>query len=160
MIPSDDWVFVVAAAHAAGKDDHSENGVTVRRIRGGANNALYRVDVEGQSFACKLCVDDERRRAARDALRVARSNCFTAPGWTLRHSPFGLTSPVASSPIRRWLTSGYVASRSTRRRPQGSSRPCSPRFSPHILSGRASFPVTAFGRHGFIGSISEPISPR
>ncbi|HET7091724.1 MAG TPA: aminoglycoside phosphotransferase family protein [Anaerolineae bacterium] len=60
------WPQAVAAAHATGKDDHSENGVTVRRIRGGANNALYRVDVEGQSFACKLCIDDERQRAARE----------------------------------------------------------------------------------------------
>jgi len=60
--------------------------VTVRRIRGGANNALYRVDVEGQSFACKLCVDDERRRAAReygalDLLRRAGLDIAPQPLW-------------------------------------------------------------------------------
>ena len=60
--------------------------MTVRRIRGGANNALYRVDVGGQSFACKLCVDDERRRAAReygalDVLRRAGLDIAPQPVW-------------------------------------------------------------------------------
>ena len=58
----------------------------VRRIRGGANNALYRVDIDGQSFACKLCVDDERRRAAReygalDLLRRAGLDIAPRPVW-------------------------------------------------------------------------------
>ena len=36
---------------------------TVRRVTGGANNALYRVEADGQRYACKLCVADERRPA-------------------------------------------------------------------------------------------------
>ena len=60
--------------------------MTVRRIRGGANNILYRVDVGGQSFACKLCVHDERRRAAREhgaleLLRRAGLNIAPQPLW-------------------------------------------------------------------------------
>jgi aminoglycoside phosphotransferase (APT) family kinase protein len=41
-------------------------------VGGGANNALYRIEVHGQRYACKLCVADERRRAAREygALRL------------------------------------------------------------------------------------------
>ena len=41
-------------------------GWQVQRIHGGMNNALYRVERDGQVFACKLCVSDERRRAERE----------------------------------------------------------------------------------------------
>jgi len=37
-----------------------EEGIIVHRVRGGANNALYRVEVDGRAYACKLCVIDER----------------------------------------------------------------------------------------------------
>ena len=40
--------------------------MTVRRVTGGANNALYRVEANGEHFACKLCVDDGRQRAGRE----------------------------------------------------------------------------------------------
>lgn len=42
------------------------HGVMVRRVTGGANNALYRVVCDGRQYAFKLCVADERRRAARE----------------------------------------------------------------------------------------------
>ena len=61
-----DWVRAVATAYAAGADTWTEDEVTVYRVTGGANNALYRVDVVGQCYAVKLCVVDERRRAARE----------------------------------------------------------------------------------------------
>jgi len=66
------WLRVVAAAHAAGADAWTEDGVTVQRVRGGFNNALYRVEAGGQHYAFKLCVADECRRAAREyaALRL------------------------------------------------------------------------------------------
>lgn len=66
------WMQVVAAAHAAGTDAWAKDGVTVHRVAGGANNALYRIEAGGQRYACKLCVADERRRAAREygALRL------------------------------------------------------------------------------------------
>lgn len=60
------WLCAVAAAHAAGSDTWTEDSVTARRVAGGFNNALYRVEVDGQHYACKLCVVDERRRAARE----------------------------------------------------------------------------------------------
>jgi aminoglycoside phosphotransferase (APT) family kinase protein len=61
-----DWLRTVAAALAAGADIWTERDVTVRRVTGGANNALYRVETDGHYYACKLCVADERRRAARE----------------------------------------------------------------------------------------------
>jgi aminoglycoside phosphotransferase (APT) family kinase protein len=50
----------------------TEGSVTVRRVTGGFNNALYRVEADGQCYACKLCVADKCRRAAREyaALRL------------------------------------------------------------------------------------------
>jgi len=60
------WLQVVAAAYAAGTDTWTEDNVTVHRVTGGFNNALYRVESAGQSYACKLCVADECRRAARE----------------------------------------------------------------------------------------------
>jgi hypothetical protein len=69
-----DWLRVIAAAHATGTGTRTERGITIQRIRGGNNNALYRVEADGQVFACKLCVADERHRAAREyaALRVSK----------------------------------------------------------------------------------------
>jgi aminoglycoside phosphotransferase (APT) family kinase protein len=66
------WLRVVAAAYAAGVEAWTDSSVTVHRVTGGGNNALYRVEADGQSYACKLCVADERRRAAREygALRL------------------------------------------------------------------------------------------
>ena len=67
-------LVLVAEAQAAGADERTTGGVTIRRIYGGDNNALYRVGVDGQSYACKLCAPDDRRRAAREyaALRLLR----------------------------------------------------------------------------------------
>lgn len=69
-----DWLSVVAAARAAGVSTWTEGSVAVRRVDGGFNNALYRVEAGGSCYACKLCVADERRRAAREygALRLLR----------------------------------------------------------------------------------------
>jgi thiamine kinase-like enzyme len=66
------WLRVVESAHNANANTWVEDSVTVKRVRGGANNALYRVDVDGQCYACKLCVADERQRARREygALRL------------------------------------------------------------------------------------------
>lgn len=51
----------------ASQDSSSKTGGwQVQRIHGGMNNALYRVERDGQVFACKLCVSDERRRAERE----------------------------------------------------------------------------------------------
>ena len=80
------WLRVVAAAHAAGADDWAENGVTLHRVGGGANNALYRVEAGGGRYACKLCVADERRRAAREygalrLLHVAGLDIAPRPVW-------------------------------------------------------------------------------
>jgi thiamine kinase-like enzyme len=61
-----DWLHTVAAAHASGAEIWTEGEVTVRRVGGGANNALYHVHLDRQQVACKLCVADERRRAARE----------------------------------------------------------------------------------------------
>jgi hypothetical protein len=70
-----DWLHAVAAAHAAGAHVWAEGRVAVHRVTGGSNNALYRVDTGGESYACKLCVADGRRRAAREygALRLLRA---------------------------------------------------------------------------------------
>jgi aminoglycoside phosphotransferase (APT) family kinase protein len=66
------WLTVIAEARVAGEDSRTAGGVTVQRVRGGFNNALYRVESGRQRYACKLCVTDERRRAAREynALRT------------------------------------------------------------------------------------------
>lgn len=96
-----------------------EHGVTVRRIRGGANNALYRVDLDGQSFVCKLCVDDERRRAAReygalDLLRHAGLDIAPQPLWldeSRRLFPYPAVAYVwlRGEPIYPPLTAGQLA---------------------------------------------------
>ena len=60
------WLKLVAAARAAGAERWSAGDASVHRIAGGFNNALYRVEVDGEAVACKLCVIDERRRAERE----------------------------------------------------------------------------------------------
>ncbi len=69
------WLNVVAAARQAGADNWSEGNLTVGRLSGGYNNALYRVTLAGAAYACKLCVADERQRAEREygALRLLRA---------------------------------------------------------------------------------------
>ena len=76
------WLHIVANVRNANANDWSEAGVSVQRISGGANNAMYRANVDGQVYACKLCVVDERHRARRefaalDLLR--RANLDLAP---------------------------------------------------------------------------------
>jgi aminoglycoside phosphotransferase (APT) family kinase protein len=98
------WLPAVAAAHAADAGRWSAGDVTVRRVRGGYNNALYRVWADGASYACKLCVPDERHRAAReyDALRLLRAaglDIAPEPLW-LDASPTTLPYPVV---VYRWL---------------------------------------------------------
>jgi aminoglycoside phosphotransferase (APT) family kinase protein len=61
-----DWLHTVAAAHASGAEIWTEGKVAAHRVYGGANNALYHVHLDGQELACKLCVADGRRRAARE----------------------------------------------------------------------------------------------
>jgi Ser/Thr protein kinase RdoA (MazF antagonist) len=95
---------VVASAHAAGADTWTEEGVTVHRVTGGANNALYRVETGGQRYACKLCVADERRRAAREygALRLLH-----AAGLDIAPQPLWLDESCTILPfptvVYRWL---------------------------------------------------------
>jgi thiamine kinase-like enzyme len=64
MLP--DILRVVNFAHRQDLPDYQDGGWQVQRIYGGMNNALYRVELDGQVFACKLCVSDERRRAERE----------------------------------------------------------------------------------------------
>ena len=70
-----EWLHAVAAAHGAQEHTWIERGVTVRRVTGGANNALYRVEADGHQYACKLCVIDERQRARHEyaALRLLQA---------------------------------------------------------------------------------------
>lgn len=69
------WLQSIADARAAQTPIWTGRGVTVLRVTGGANNALNRVEVAGQRFACKLCVDDGRQRGRREygALRLLQS---------------------------------------------------------------------------------------
>lgn len=56
MNPINGWlrrmnlIRTVAAAHEAGANDLTEGAVTVRRVSGGANNALYCVEVGGSEW--------------------------------------------------------------------------------------------------------------
>jgi len=80
------WLHIVAAAHAAQALSWIADGVTVQRVTGGNNNALYRVETDGQAYACKLCVADERRRAWREyeslrALSMAGLDIAPEPLW-------------------------------------------------------------------------------
>ena len=74
-------------------------------MAGGANNALYRVTGDGQQIACKLCVPDDRQRAAREygvmqLLRSAGADVAPEPLWldeSCTLAPF----PVV---MYRWLS--------------------------------------------------------
>jgi len=81
------------------------NGVAVRIERGcqGLNNRLYRVHFDGQVFACKLFVVDERRRAQREwgALRsLHASGGRYAPEPVSFSQPGPLPQPVV---VSRWV---------------------------------------------------------
>ncbi len=60
------WLRLVADAHAAGANTWTQDQAAVYRVTGGNNNALYRIEADGAYHACKLCVDDFRRRAAHE----------------------------------------------------------------------------------------------
>ena len=98
------WLPAVAAAHVAKAHTWTERGVTVRRVTGGANNALYCVEAGGQRYACKLCVADERQRAAREygALRLLQ-----AAGLDIAPQPLWLEESCTILPhptvVYRWL---------------------------------------------------------
>ena len=99
------WLQAVAIAHSEQAQTWTEHGLTVQRVSGGANNALYRVVVDGQQFACKLCVDDERQRARREygALRTLK-----ATGLDLAPDPLWLDESCVVVPYPavayRWLS--------------------------------------------------------
>ena len=99
-----DWLRVVAAAYAAGADTWAEGSVTVHRVTGDFNNALYLVEANGQRCACKLCVADECHRAAREyaALRLLQ-----AAGLDIAPQPLWLDESCAIVPFPavayRWL---------------------------------------------------------
>jgi aminoglycoside phosphotransferase (APT) family kinase protein len=63
---------MVAQANREGAESLEQGGVAIQRVRGGGNNAMYRMRLEGIDYACKLCVVDERQRAQREyaALRL------------------------------------------------------------------------------------------
>jgi aminoglycoside phosphotransferase (APT) family kinase protein len=98
------WLGVVAAARAAGADSWTADDVTVLRLNGGFNNALYRIDAGDQQVACKLCVIDRRRRAVREygAMRLLR-----AAGLDIAPQPLALDESCDVLPyptvIYRWL---------------------------------------------------------
>lgn len=98
------WLRAVAAAYAAGADTWTEDGVTVHRVTGGFNNALYRVEGDGQRYACKLCVADECHRADREyaALRLLQ-----AAGLDIAPQPLWLDDSCTIVPFPavayRWL---------------------------------------------------------
>jgi len=101
---SPDWLHVVAAAYDAGEDAWATDTVTVRRVRGGANNALYQVEANGQCYACKLCVADERRRAVREYGALC---LLHAAGLDIAPKPLWLDESCAILPfptvVYRWL---------------------------------------------------------
>jgi aminoglycoside phosphotransferase (APT) family kinase protein len=61
-----DWLQVVAAVYRSGAEVWTGDGLTIRRMSGGRNNALYYVVAGEEQYACKLCVVDERHRAERE----------------------------------------------------------------------------------------------
>jgi aminoglycoside phosphotransferase (APT) family kinase protein len=64
--PLKDLLRLVADAHNSGQDTWMHDGCLVQRLRHGMNNALYRVQLGNDAYACKLCVLDERQRAQRE----------------------------------------------------------------------------------------------
>ena len=98
------WLWAVAVAHTAGSDTWAEGSLTVLRVAGGFNNALYRVEVDGQHYACKLCVVDERRRAARE---FGALSLLHAAGLEIAPQPLWLDESCTIVPypavVYRWL---------------------------------------------------------
>lgn len=98
------WLRVVAAAYAAGADTWTEDNVTVLRVTGGFNNALYRVETNGQRYACKLCVADDCRRAAREYAALC---LLQAAGLDIAPQPLWLDDSCTILPFPavayRWL---------------------------------------------------------
>jgi Ser/Thr protein kinase RdoA (MazF antagonist) len=68
------------------------------------NNALYRVETEDGAFACKLCVDDERRRAQREVFAL---QLLERLGKDLAPRPVGLDESRRLAPypavVYTWL---------------------------------------------------------
>jgi thiamine kinase-like enzyme len=112
----DHWLRAVAAAHAAGGNTWTDDGVTIRRVTGGSNNALYRVEADDQRCAVKLCVADGRHRAAREynaLLLLHRAGLDLAP------QPLGLDESCTFVPfpavVYRWLPGKSLGSTPTAR---------------------------------------------
>lgn len=98
------WLALVARAYRTGEEARGEDGAVATRAFGGLNNALYRVDADGQSYAVKLCAPDDRLRALHEyaSLRlVQRAGLDIAP------EPLLLDESCAVVPfpvvIYRWL---------------------------------------------------------
>lgn len=47
-------------------DNWKGEALSIQRIYGGGNNALYKIECKSETLACKLCVDDGRDRATRE----------------------------------------------------------------------------------------------
>jgi thiamine kinase-like enzyme len=98
------WLSIVAAAHAAQASTWAEGDVTVERMTGGNNNALYRVEMDGRSYACKLCVPDWRQRAA---CEYASLRLFHTSGLDIAPEPLWLDESCQIVPYPalayRWL---------------------------------------------------------
>jgi thiamine kinase-like enzyme len=60
------WLSLVFKTLQIGTDSHQSEGVFVNRIYGGANNAIYRISTGSETWACKIFVQDDRRRAFRE----------------------------------------------------------------------------------------------
>ena len=108
------WLKAVATTHRAQALTRTEQGLTVQRVRGGANNAIYRVGSGAEHFACKLCVNDERERAKREfgALRM-----LEATGLDVAPQPLWLDASctVVSHPTvaYRWLSGSPLGPEAT-----------------------------------------------
>lgn len=95
---------VVTEMHASGLPAWKGRGLTVNRVSGGHNNALYQVSSGRDQIACKLCVPDNRRRASQEygALTV-----LTAAGLDLAPEPLWLDETCIIAPypavLYRWL---------------------------------------------------------
>jgi aminoglycoside phosphotransferase (APT) family kinase protein len=92
----------------------TDSSVTVHRVTGGGNNALYRVEADGQSYACKLCVADERRRAARE---YGALGLMHAAGLDIAPQPLWLDDSCTIVPFPavayRWLSGEPLSSSPT-----------------------------------------------
>lgn len=101
---ANDILRAVAVVHGQGVERLAASRWVVERVAGGANNALYRVTSNGQQIACKLCVPDDRQRAAREyrvmqVLQSAGADVAPEPLW-LDESCMVAPFPVV---MYRWL---------------------------------------------------------